>query len=286
MNTPNQSHSNGRQIKLHFQRFEFKYLLNEAIKEKLKQYLLSYVVMDKFAEETQGKRYQVVSLYYDSPLFYYHHEKVDGVKIRKKIRLRTYQNDGKFSNNCFLEIKRKCDSVVLKDRVPFDTSKCEDFIKNPDIIIDDVASSDNKFYYNKIKQEFLFESYVRSLSPRLLVRYYREPFLGRFNKNLRVTFDYNIQAVENDNLFYNGSEFHDVSQGFVIMEIKFTGSLPFYIGDVIKKFSLQRIPFSKYCEGINICGSVNKLITSPIYLLNNNLDQISNFNHSKIWKIF
>jgi len=74
---------------LHFRRFEFKYLLNKAEESRIKRYLARYMVPDPQAHKTGS--YEVVSLYFDSPAFYYYHEKTDGIKKRKKIRERILQ---------------------------------------------------------------------------------------------------------------------------------------------------------------------------------------------------
>lgn len=275
-------------IKLHFQRFEFKYLVDTATKDEIKKYIQPYVIPDPYVENTKNKSYEVVSLYFDSPLFYYYHEKMDGVENRKKIRLRTYRNDGKLSDNCFFEIKRKHDAVVLKDRFRFSTqqyinlAKCDNPF--PVVLLDGDKTGE------KIINEFEVEKYKHSISPRLLVIYEREPFLGKYNKNFRVTFDSNIKAVESDNLLYEGSDFKDISwnqdlRGLTVMEIKFTGVLPSYIKDVVQKFDLERTAFSKYCFGIEACNSLGGLVTPPAFLGADNFDINSVFNNTKIWKI-
>ena len=78
------------------------------------------------------------------------------------------------------------------------------------------------------------------------------PFAGKFNKQVRVTFDYNIRARAASELFgaYDNDMLVDVSGGKVIMELKFNGSLPQYIADIIREYSLARVPYSKYCEGL------------------------------------
>src|SRR3989338_11703953 len=109
-----------RETKLHFQRFEFKYLLNWEQFRQIRSRLRRYVALDGFARQTVSGFYEVVSLYYDSPKFYYYFEKIDGAGIRKKMRLRTYKVDNSFVGNVFFEIKRKIDAVILKDRILMD----------------------------------------------------------------------------------------------------------------------------------------------------------------------
>tara|TARA_Y100000310_G_C20660206_1_gene804331 strand:- start:486 stop:1247 length:762 start_codon:yes stop_codon:yes gene_type:complete len=234
--------------KLHFQRFEFKYLISFdeffRIREKIKQ----YVGLDGFAKDSKDGFYEVVSLYYDSPKFYYYHEKIDGAVNRKKIRLRTYKKNSEFVPNVFFEIKRKYDSVILKDRVLLD-KKTHSFPKS-----------------NKITEEYEQEKYLRSLEPKILVSYKRQPFIGRYNKNFRVTFDYDIRAKETKDLFDPDLDVQVLSEK-VVMEIKFNGILPYYIREIIDQYNLERIAYSKYCNAIEACYLLDEINFSKNYFL-------------------
>jgi len=98
---------------------------------------------------------------------------------------------------------------------------------------------------------------LRSIGPKVLVNYDREPYLGIYNENFRITFDKNIKAIQNDNLFYKGNDFEDISGNHTVMEVKFNGSLPHYVSEIIKEFDLQRISYSKYCHAIESTGCIS-----------------------------
>ena len=245
---------NTQNLKLHFQRFEFKYILNKEQEAAIKKRIAPYVVPDPFTRATRNGLYEVRSLYYDSPGFYYYHEKIDGVKKRKKVRLRTYRNNGEYEPYAFFEIKRKYDAVILKDRFIMSVADYRKLIENDDF--HDTESSQDQNRKDIIK-EFEWEAHLRSIVPKVLVVYDREPYLGRYNANFRVTFDTNIRAIENDNLFYPGNDFVEVCPRIGVMELKFTGTLPFYVYEVIKEFNLERFPYSKYCNAVEACGSLS-----------------------------
>jgi hypothetical protein len=247
------------QTKLHFQRFEIKYVLDAEIEERIKRRIAPYLVVDPFAENLPSNSYEVMSLYFDSPAYYYYHAKIDGVQKRKKIRLRTYRNNQIFSPYSFFEIKRKVDSVILKDRFVLTLPDYERLKVNNDFHGTEAFRDQNR---KNVIQEFEWEKHLRALGPKLLVAYDREPYIGKLNKNFRVTFDKNIRAMENDNLFYIGPDMTDVSGNETVMELKFTGTLPFYIKEMIEEFDLSRTTYSKYCNSIDTCGSL---------LLTNNL---------------
>lgn len=108
-----------------------------------------------------------------------------------------------------------------------------------------------------IIKEFEWERHLRAITPKILISYIREPYLGKLNKNFRITFDKNIKAIENDNLYYIGNDWEDVSNGKTIMEIKFNGMMPFYIRDIIESMELERTSYSKYCMGVDACASLS-----------------------------
>src|SRR3990167_6097069 len=104
--------------KLRFERYEYKYLLDVEQYQRVKKALAHFLVPDSAVAGIPHGVYEVISLYYDSPRFFYYWEKIDGASRRKKIRVRTYRRNGKdFSPDIFLEIKRKRDAVILKDRL-------------------------------------------------------------------------------------------------------------------------------------------------------------------------
>jgi len=251
-------------MKLHFQRFEFKYLLSWQEFQKIRGQLKRYVSLDGFARNSADGFYEVLSLYYDSPKFYYYNEKIDGVKIRKKIRLRAYRADGALAGNIFFEIKRKCDSVILKDRFLLTEDAYNNFIHHQNFAEPGFAPDKNA---QRIIEEYEYERCRRSLQPQVLVSYCREPYLGRFNKNFRVTFDYNIKAKTSRALL-DTSHSRDVLKDGVVMEVKFNGKLPYYIKDIIERYNLERMAYSKYCHAAESCYLLPDLNFSRNYFFN------------------
>ena len=237
--------------KLHFQRFEMKYVIPTEMVDAVREYIRSFMEKDP-SLAPRASTYDVHSLYFDSPLFYYFSQKMDGVRKRKKIRLRVYRTGPDFSPNAFFEIKRKNDVVVLKDRFIFEPKRLPGFLETLEI----ESLFAGPLPDLELAEEYREERMLRSIQPVSLNVYTREPLLGRFNKNIRVTFDSNIRTTGSDSLFYEGQDFVSVSPGFTVMEVKFTGSLPFYIVDAIRRFSLSATSYSKYCQGMIAYGKI------------------------------
>lgn len=256
---PKESPPNPR---LHFRRFEFKYLLAPGQAEKVKAYLSNYLSRDPFIAERGQERYEVLSLYYDTPFYYYYYEKIDGVKKRKKIRLRTYRTNGSLSPYVFFEIKRKDDVVITKDRFLLSADDYQALRSNHNFNHLKETTDENR---QALIGEFAKERARRAIQPILLVVYEREPYLGKLNPNLRLTFDTNLRAAEDDDLLSAGDGLLDVLGGQVIMELKFNGTLPGYIHNVIRFFNLERLAYSKYCRGLERCRRLplNNLFSLP-----------------------
>lgn len=253
-----------QEMKLHFQRYEFKYLLSWQTFQEIRARLQRYVKVDGFAQKAAGNYYEVISLYYDSPKFYYYYEKFDGVKNRKKIRLRTYRMNNEFVGNAFLEIKRKCDAVILKDRFLLDKNAYHNFIKNNEFFMPD---GERPKTAAPIIEEYEQERARHSLQPQILINYRREPYVGKFNNNFRVTFDYNLMACPSGDLYDTDCATPLLPDG-VVMELKFNGKFPYYIREVIESYNLERVAFSKYGRGVEACHLLPDLNLSRHHFFN------------------
>ena len=64
-----------------FNRYELKYVLRYQEYQKILPYLFQNMRRDKYADET-GK-YQISSLYYDTPDQTFYFDKIDGIKYRR-----------------------------------------------------------------------------------------------------------------------------------------------------------------------------------------------------------
>lgn len=211
--------------KLHFQRFEFKYLMDELKAQRVLQALLANNLdFDPYTEGKTDHAYTVTSLYYESPELKCYQEKISGLQNRFKLRERIYEREFKNDLPIFYEIKKKNDAVIIKDRK----------LNSP--------SSD----FNFLRARY-------NLMPRLLVSYKRQALQGKFQERLRVTFDSAISATETRSLKDFGA-LRSVASGLVVMEVKYNNTLPGWFLRTIEGYELERQPFSKYCVGVESCS--------------------------------
>ncbi|MDP4008076.1 MAG: polyphosphate polymerase domain-containing protein [Candidatus Peregrinibacteria bacterium] len=228
--------------KLHFQRYEFKYHIPIHLADKILPGLLNYMDFDEHIETGQNF-YDVHSVYLDSPNFKNYHEKIEGELFRKKLRVRTYSKDPKKDTNVFVEIKRKYDAVIIKDRTVMTleaaTSLCHGKIDY------DLLRSEN----HAVIDEFLQDKMMYAMRPKVLVSYKRKPLVSRNGMNLRVTFDYDIEALRVSNVDFSKAT-KPIFPGMCVLEIKFNDMLPYWLHSVIQNYKLEAWPYSKYCFGV------------------------------------
>jgi hypothetical protein len=229
-----------------FNRFELKYLITLQQAERFKSGLRAYLVPDEHGKN--NSRYTVSSLYYDSPGFRCYWEKLDGLQVRRKLRIRRYETGQVLTEETpvFLEIKQRVDRVTQKRRaiLPYGEALrlCNDR-QIPDHAPGDEAVLDDIFV-------FLWRY---NLCPASIVRYDRQAFIGTdYDIGLRVTFDTSLSCQSQRlHLHEQPSGLPMLPPNLVVMEIKVNERIPYWLTDMIAAHNLQLVRFSKYCRSID-----------------------------------
>lgn len=232
--------------KLHFSRFEFKYVLPLELRRHVESELSHFVELDPFVQAQEGQRYLVRSLYWDDPILTAFQDKSDGIMHRSKFRLRTYSFDPAAPTPRFLEIKGRHNNLVFKHRTPVaigpETSEV-----GGDRLTDLVASHIEE---GRIHSEFVFQAYRRRIRPYALIDYVRRPYVSKFDPEFRLTFDEDLWATDTDRLFPRPTDrTRRIAPGYTVMELKFRHHVPSWFHRIIQTYDLRRRSFSKICEG-------------------------------------
>ena len=235
-----------------FIRYEFKFPLDLSKREKVESEVANFMSFDGHVHPELSNAYYVRSLYYDNDAATNYYEKIDGVKMRRKFRLRTYGKLIESSLPIYLEEKNRDGDRVHKHRVPIDPSQLPIFY-NPEQYPD----LHEHFSGVDLVDRFMFDTIRRSLKPRLLVDYVRRPYVSAYDMNFRVTFDSVLMSAEVNNLFPPSSESWKYSfAGFTILEVKFHRRIPAWFHRIIQVHNLRRVSFSKFCKGMEATGQV------------------------------
>jgi len=231
-------------------RYEFKYRITNEMIPQIGDYIKPFTTFDPHLKDATDNKYTVRSIYFDTPSLDFYYQKMDGLKIRKKLRVRTYNEMNDFA---FLEIKRKFVNCVAKERSRLPFMVIERLINASEDSVIEYPQDD----YNArlVSGKFVYNLLKKGLLPVLLVVYEREAYLGLSDKNERLTIDTNVRAISEPDLgdILKTKNFTPTMKDVSILELKFDDILPQWMNNLVLEFDLKRESISKYCLGIDAC---------------------------------
>ena len=216
-------------------RHELKYLVNQAEYRQLQTVLRSLLGHDAHAGPDGG--YHIRSLYMDDFYHTAYRQKMAGVEVRKKYRVRIYNCKG---THIALECKHKNGAYVYKESLPLTPGEYTALCRG-----------DCGFLLRKpqpMATQFFLEARANLIRPCVIVAYDREAFVNDVG-TVRITFDKALTAMEpRQDLFDpQAPGYHVLPPGQMILEVKFTGILPEYIQSIFRAYSFVRTSASKFC---------------------------------------
>ena len=246
-------------------RFEYKYIVSVKYLESLRRSIMPFVEADPFTDADSNNQYTVRSIYFDTPNYDYYFEKIDGIKNRKKIRIRGY-DECQDDKTVFLEIKRKYDIPIIKFRTAVQFDDAKDIFRKGAINGHILHEIPNKFGYEN-STRFFFQVYSRNLRPVVLVVYDREAYFSKFDQTVRITLDKDLRGEAYpafDGLF-DDDRLRPALPGRFILEVKFNNHFPGWLNPIISKYGLQKRSASKYVITMDACRVINRLGKSALF---------------------
>ncbi|MCC6551075.1 MAG: polyphosphate polymerase domain-containing protein [Ignavibacteriaceae bacterium] len=231
-------------------RSEYKYFIPVSRLDELRREILPYVSYDPHLARAKRTEYTVRSIYYDSPGLMTYHEKLAGLRERRKYRIRAY-NDSSPEAVVFTEIKRKDGDHIWKDRASLLTGNIQEFLRTGSIELL-LSKNGDRRAAEIYAGNFLYFMKTHRLSPVILITYEREAFQCPYGTELRITLDKNIRADichSEEELFNEDFNGLVVKDNFVL-EVKFREMIPGWLPRVIQKYNTQRTSASKYVMGM------------------------------------
>ncbi len=223
-----------------FNRYEIKYLLPVRGMFNIIDELGWFMRSDPHSMARGG--YKVSSLYYDSRDFECYRSKVDGIKFRRKIRIRKY--DDSPSESVFLEIKQRMNKTVQKRRAALALQDAYAVCEGSEA----VSSGDDADLLSEVR----YLSRSLQLRKVCVIRYHRRAFQGgKYEPGLRVTFDTNLRyrfhALDLD-VPAPGRFF--LPPDVCVMEVKANEKVPIWITSLLARHQCDLSRVSKYCLGV------------------------------------
>lgn len=225
-------------------RVELKYKVPIELYDSILYELEPYVDMDEHCNE---RSYFINNLYLDTHTLKSANECFTSKNNRKKLRLRQYNNN---PNKTFLELKIKSRGLIKKERELVNFDK--------DILLTE-NNKPNFLIKNSQINNFILEN---RLTIGTRVCYNRIAFIDK-ESALRITFDSNIRTVTKQiynkhnnfiipkDIFLTDRSYIDLLKDeYILMEIKTSSFIPFYFLNILTKYKLHNIGFSKYGKAI------------------------------------
>ena len=243
-------------------RLEYKFLIPANRVNELRESFRPFVFIDEYAEREKNKEYTVRSIYYDTMRLDDYRDKLAGLKLRKKLRVRGY-NEKNIDSIAFLEVKRKFENYVSKNRAPLlytnldlllYSCDCEKYLLNKKNLLDTKNDAKKFFYLYRMK----------NCAPVVLITYDREAYFSKNDSTLRITLDKNLRSkplpLSTD--LYDDAGLKSAMPGNSILEVKFFNGFPSWLQKIVSRFELNRRAISKYTicvdDNYNLKRFVNK----------------------------
>jgi len=225
----------------HFCRYEFKYRLPRGLASTVRACVAAHLPQDGYSAQAPDGHYDISSLYLDSKDLKLCRESLAGQKNRFKLRVRGYDDDP--DEPVYLEIKRRLNTVIVKDRAAIDRDRLMDF-----------ADGGGVWTGSATRQFELYRNLLVA-RPQVLIRYRREAFESHGPNRVRVTFDRDLstRVCHQWRVDVHTGTWRRVLADTVVLEIKFDGCFPAWVQDLVRRFQLQAQSVSKYCLGLHAC---------------------------------
>ena len=215
-------------------RHEWKHELNTADLLVLRVRLRA--VMESDPHAVDGK-YHIRSLYFDNPDDKALREKLDGVNLREKFRIRLYNRDASVIH---LEKKGKRSGLGTKFSADLSTEEAQRIVDGD---LDWML-----FSGRPLVQELYCKMRYQGMRPKTIVDYTREPFIFRPG-NVRVTLDYDIRTGLGCTDFLNPDAVTiPAGDAPILLEVKWDAFLPSIIRDAVSVPDRRAASFSKYAQ--------------------------------------
>lgn len=235
-------------------RREYKLLISNEMAEQVRRAIAPFCRLDPYAATHPTRSYAIDTLYLDTDdlsLFWANdHEQVDRIKMR----VRHYPDAP--GSPLFFEVKRRINDVISKSRGRVSPDQWLELLQNPRSEIPATSSPKDRAAIER------FVTLARTLRvrPFTLVRYQREPWVSIIDDYARVTFDTQIRAHAVDSYTFDpdGNGWRAIDDAvaarelasLVVLELKFTSSVPLWLVNICRSLGLVRGAFSKYGNSI------------------------------------
>jgi hypothetical protein len=225
-------------------RYELKYLIDEQRASRIREFIGSHLVPDPHADPRHHNCYAVHSLYLDNPGLELLRGSLEGLRNRFKLRIRFYDADPQ--QPVFLEIKRRLDGVITKQRAMVARGGLERLLAQQRL--DQAKRRDEGPEAAAAHRDFCHSCRQLGALGMVYVSYLREAYVGVNSEPIRVTLDRHLVTER----YHAGAPLAPpvhpcrVLRSSVILEMKFSDRFPHWMQNLARTFDLCRVSVPKY----------------------------------------
>lgn len=230
-----------------YERYEAKYIVNEELAVRVARFCRNHLPPDPFCRRRGTYEYPILSIYLDSPGRDFLRDTLEGAAIRSKLRVRTYRGPQRPANGhaVFFEIKNRHHGVVRKTRAMVPPDRVRELLNLRRPLVGFPVELERRTQENVCA--FLDVQRRYGAWPLLGVLYRREAYEDTSGERLRITLDRDLHCgalLSPDD--FEPQLWWPVNPGGVILEIKFTGTYPFWVADMLHRLEITRRGVCKY----------------------------------------
>jgi hypothetical protein len=222
-----------------FKRFEIKYLIGRDEAVAFAGELALRMDLDGHCHDGEG--YRISSIYFDTFDRELIRHSLSHPLYKEKLRMRAYGGPKQDDDLVFLEMKKKFDGVIGKRRATMTLRQAEDFVDTG------LKPQLDGYMNNQVADEVSYFLRRHEVMPSAFIGYTRLAFSGSQDMGLRVTFDRDIVARRGEASLRRPSYGERIIRSDqVLMEVKFTSSVPLWLAGMLSDAGFYRQGFSKY----------------------------------------
>jgi hypothetical protein len=251
-------------------RYELKYVIDEDRAVAVADYVRAFLRPSDHNGNGPVRGHPVISLYMDSPDYYLYRQVSCGHRNRMKLRIRFYNEH--WNSPAFLEIKRRVNDIIVKDRAMISREAVRQFLKNgwpaPSLwpYTEHIKKGEKQY-----DVYFKFWQFCNALKakPVAYLSYLREIYEQPDDDEMRVTLDRQVAATPYDETKMLDDELgkliapkrgippppdkpsYYLPHDGVVLELKFEERPPNWIYDMVRIFNLQRRFMCKYASSVD-----------------------------------
>lgn len=211
-------------------RVEKKYLIDKPTLDAFMKEIAPYVIQDQYGQ------YTICNVYYDTAQDELIRQSLEKPTYKEKMRLRSY-GVPTLDDKVFIELKKKYKGTVFKRRIVLPLAQALNYLAFGGKPIED----------SQILHEIDYVINMYHLIPRLYLAYERIAYLGKDNRDLRITVDCNIRS-RTDRLDLREGDDGELllNKGQYLLEIKTSSAFPLWLTSTLSSLHVYPTSFSKY----------------------------------------